>query len=187
MSPASLALLDHPPETEADLDIDGDLVARRIESEAQAVQIMTIWKAKGLQFPVVCLPMLWRPEEAERGRSTPIRTPAADDGPRQGNGLARQPAAGERKQQARDEEASEELRLLYVALTRAQHHTAVWWANSPRECEPGPSVVSCSPATRRPVVLDPERFRTGPVHRPGEDEAVDALAALAARAPGRSP
>ena len=56
-----LALLDHPPDSEADLEVDGDVIARRVESEEQAVQIMTVWKAKGLQFPVVCLPMLWRP------------------------------------------------------------------------------------------------------------------------------
>ena len=25
------------------------------------MQIMTVWAAKGLEFPVVCLPTLWRP------------------------------------------------------------------------------------------------------------------------------
>ena len=126
-----LAVLDHPPEREGDIDIDGDVVARRIESDAQAVQIMTIWKAKGLQFPVVCLPMLWRPGKRDSeviytdphsGRRTMDLAKGTDwpDGT----------AAEQRKQLARGEEASEELRLLYVALTRAKHHTAVWWALS---------------------------------------------------------
>ena len=80
-----LALLDHPPETEGDLEVDGDVIARRIESEAQAVQIMTIWKAKGLQFPVVCLPMLWRPpKNASDVVYTDPDVRSSDDGPRQG-------------------------------------------------------------------------------------------------------
>jgi exodeoxyribonuclease V beta subunit len=126
-----VALLDHPPESEGDLEVDGEVMARRVESEAEAVQIMTVWKAKGLQFPVVCLPMLWR-----RGRTPEDVVYTDPESGRRTMDLAKGTSwpdpseAGRRKQRARDEEASEELRLLYVALTRAQHHTAVWWANS---------------------------------------------------------
>ena len=106
-------------------------MARRIESQAEAVQIMTIWKAKGLQFPVVCLPMLWRPgknpddvvyTDPETGRRTMDLA--------KGTKWPDPATAAARKELAREEEASESLRLVYVALTRAQHHTAVWWANA---------------------------------------------------------
>ncbi len=103
---------------------------------------MTIWKAKGLQFPVVCLPMLWRPArnasdvvytDPESGRRTMDLAKGKD--------WPDATAAEERKQLARREEASEELRLLYVALTRAQHHTSVWWANSSGEFDTGDQSV----------------------------------------------
>ena len=44
-------LLDHPPEAEADADTDGDVTARRIESEAEAVQIMTDLEGQGPGVP----------------------------------------------------------------------------------------------------------------------------------------
>ena len=56
-----LSLLDTEPRHEDDTEVDGDVSARRIASEAASVQIMTVWAAKGLEFPVVCLPTLWRP------------------------------------------------------------------------------------------------------------------------------
>ena len=126
-----LSVLDRPPESEADVDIDGDLVARRIESEAQAVQIMTVWKAKGLQFPVVCLPMLWRME----ARQDEVIYTDPDTHRRtldlaKGSDWPDTRTAARRKAQSRDEIAWEQFRVLYVALTRAQHHTAVWWADS---------------------------------------------------------
>ena len=124
-----LAVLDDPPEAEADMETDAELVARRIESEAQAVQIMTVWKAKGLQFPVVCLPMLWRYEATVREvvYSDPIDGTRRLDLAKGTNWPDRRTAAA-RKELAREEITWEQFRVLYVALTRAQHYTAVWWA-----------------------------------------------------------
>jgi len=176
-----VALLDHPPESDVDLDADVDVTARRIESEAQAVQIMTIWKAKGLQFPVVCLPMLWRPgmgptdvvyTDPDTGRRTMDLAKGKDWPDRRG--------AVERKGWARAEESAEELRLLYVALTRAQHHTAVWWANSSGSRGRALSRVLFA---RDPVdgALDEEQFRSGSCVLPAEDDVPDVLDALAVR------
>jgi exodeoxyribonuclease V beta subunit len=170
-----LSLLDHPPESEADLEVDGDVAARRVESEAEAVQIMTVWKAKGLQFPVVCLPMLWRPR---RNAGDVVYTDP--DSSRRTMDLAKgkdwpDPAtAAFRKLRARDEAAAEQLRLLYVALTRAQHHTAVWWANSSGSTKQALSrfLFARDPATG---AVDPEAFAAGSCVIPPEPDVPAAL------------
>ena len=128
-----LAALDAPPGGQLDADVDADVVARRVESEGEAVLLTTVWRAKGLQYPVVCLPMLWRksgtrrsliytdPTTGERMLDVTLNKPWPD-----------QAGLDQRKALASKEEAAERLRILYVALTRAQHLTAVWWAgNSP--------------------------------------------------------
>ena len=125
-----LALLDAKPEQEEDAEVEGDVAARRIESEDAAVQIMTVWKAKGLEFPIVCLPMLWRKPKSreviytdpESGRKT---LDLAD-----GKGWPENRTAKRRRDLAAEEATGEQLRLLYVAMTRARHRTIVWWANA---------------------------------------------------------
>ncbi len=173
-----LALLDRPPESEGDIEVDGDVVARRIETEAQAVQIMTVWKAKGLQFPVVCLPMLWRPGK----NSTSVVYTDPDSGARtfdlaNGKDWPDPKAADARKQLARAEEAGERLRLLYVALTRAQHHTAVWWADSTGSSK---RALSCFLFARggESGKLDEAVFRSGACTVPRDDAVVDSLQGL---------
>jgi exodeoxyribonuclease V beta subunit len=176
-----LALLDHPPQSEGDIDVDGDVTARRIESEAQAVQIMTIWKAKGLQFPVVCLPMLWRQgmhpsdviytDPTTRHRTMDLA---------KGKDWPDAKAADERKQLARREEASDELRLLYVALTRAQHHTAVWWANSSGSSTRALSRFLFS-RDHQVGSIESTVFRSGGCAIPAEDEVPGVLDAMARR------
>ncbi|MDO4723831.1 MAG: exodeoxyribonuclease V subunit beta [Comamonadaceae bacterium] len=79
----------------------------RLESDAQLIQIVTIHKSKGLEYPVVMLPFASHGERAPSASNA--RTPAT---PRH---------AG---QDAGEEERREALRLLYVALTRARH--ALW-------------------------------------------------------------
>ena len=125
-------VLEAKPEEEADTDTDGSIAARRIESEADAVQIMTIWKAKGLEFPVVCVPTLWRPSQSRRD---PLITTDPATGRRTLDLDNRIPwpdkaTASARKAEAEAEVAGEQLRVLYVALTRARHQTVVWWGNA---------------------------------------------------------
>ena len=100
--------------------------SRRLDTDASAVQIATIHSSKGLQYPLVYLPYAFnrwggRTEEtyvyhdAERHR-------ILDVGPPAGQAPGRSRAAAE--------DAGEELRLTYVALTRAQSQVVVWWAPS---------------------------------------------------------
>lgn len=97
---------------------------RRLDSDAAAVQIVTVHGSKGLQYPVVYLPFGYdnyaRPVEIalyhdEHG----VRTIDVS-----GSGAHWDAHCATH----RAEEDGEELRKLYVALTRAQSQVVVWWA-----------------------------------------------------------
>jgi ATP-dependent exoDNAse (exonuclease V) beta subunit len=49
---------------------EADLAARRVESDSRAVQIMTTFVAKGLEYPVVCCTSLWFAQQGPRPRTT---------------------------------------------------------------------------------------------------------------------
>ena len=93
---------------------------RRLDVDAQAVQFVTIHGSKGLEYPVVYLPQLF--DRAVKDWPT-IHAYHEDDV--RCLDVADSPAA---KRQARREEAEEELRLAYVAMTRAKAQVVTWWA-----------------------------------------------------------
>ncbi len=109
-------------------------VTRRLETDAKAVTILTVHRSKGLEFPIVYLPEAWdrHANSSDEGRILRLHEPTAtssgecvlDVGGRLGPGRA------ERFSRYRDEESGEDLRLLYVALTRAQCQVVTWWAPS---------------------------------------------------------
>ncbi len=107
-----------------------DVVSRRIESDADAVQIMTIHKAKGLQFPFVVVADLWKPREYTDGRDIPkIHQANADGTSRTIIDIGW--ACGMTSQNSITEyvtsQVEEQQRLLYVALTRPEHHLSFLW------------------------------------------------------------
>ncbi|WP_134742276.1 UvrD-helicase domain-containing protein [Nocardioides sp. 503] len=98
---------------------------RRLDSDAKAVQLVTIHASKGLEYPVVYLPAL-----ADRNLPKPT-TPLFHDAEHQrcvAVGGETGSTWGEAVRRWRDEEAGEWLRLLYVAITRAQSQVVCWWA-----------------------------------------------------------
>ena len=105
----------------------GDERTRRLDSDAAAVQVLTIHRSKGLEWPVVYCPYLW-----DTGRIPDEKSPVYfhRDGDRavdvtlEGSGYS----ANRRLHNA--EERGEDLRLAYVALTRARHRTVVHWAGT---------------------------------------------------------
>lgn len=105
----------------------------RLESDAGMVQIVTIHKSKGLEYPVVVLPFAaWRGEPPTRGlvardfhdaQGRPARAWTRKDvlEPAQADAIA---------PQVQREEQAEQQRQLYVALTRAKHALHVVWSRN---------------------------------------------------------
>lgn len=95
----------------------------RLESDEHLVRIVTIHAAKGLEYPVVYCPFLWdggRPRKA-----LPVRFhDAADHRGVLDFGSA---AFAEGEAQAEAERRAEQLRLAYVALTRAKQRCVLAW------------------------------------------------------------
>jgi len=163
---------------EADRDTADEERSRRLESDAAAVQILTIHRSKGLEFPIVYLPYLWEDVPLARDPE-PIffHEPVLDDertidvgleGPDWGRHVARHHA----------EQRGEDLRLAYVALTRARHQAVVWWAGS---FDSRHSALSRLLFARRDDEDVPSTGRSTPT----DDAAIARLEELAARAPGR--
>ncbi|MEO9328872.1 UvrD-helicase domain-containing protein [Gordonia aurantiaca] len=102
--------------------------SRRLDRDTRAVQIMTVHASKGLQFPIVYVPFGWDGTWiGDRGNLTyhdEKGTRRLDVG-----GLGA-PGRQERRRRYAAEVANEDLRLLYVALTRAQSQVVAWWAPS---------------------------------------------------------
>ena len=103
---------------------------RRLESDAEAVQVLTIHRSKGLEFPVVYCPFLWEPGYIPRDPEPVFfHDPAAGDRRTIDVGLD-SPGFAAHVRQHRVEQRGEDLRLAYVALTRAEHQAVIWWAGS---------------------------------------------------------
>ena len=144
----------------SDAAAEGDLEerSRRLDSDAEAVQVLTIHRAKGLEFPIVYCPYLW---DAARmpwdGEPVVYHEPGIEPGHGAGRrvdvtGRGKSASYEAHRKLAAAEKLGEDLRLLYVALTRARHQAVVWW-------------IGTSDSGRSPL----GRLLT---RRPGDPEAV---------------
>ncbi|KUI48176.1 exodeoxyribonuclease V subunit beta [Mycobacterium sp. GA-1199] len=99
---------------------------RRLDNDAAAVQVMTVFVAKGLQFPVVYLPFAFNRHVFEpdlvlyhEGDTRCLHIGGNDS-----------PDFHAVSKVGREEDASDDSRLMYVAMTRAQSQLVAWWAPS---------------------------------------------------------
>ena len=90
----------------------------RLESDEQLVKVVTIHKSKGLEYPLVFLPFICSFRGVDKDRP-PVRYHGDD-----GELIVRTSPDAADVERADQERLAEDLRLLYVALTRARH--ACW-------------------------------------------------------------
>jgi exodeoxyribonuclease V beta subunit len=150
---------------------------RRLESDAAAVQVLTIHRSKGLEFPVVYLPYAWDPSPAPRaGKPVAFHDEDAGDARKVDVGLEGREYQLHR-QRGIVEQRGEDLRLLYVGLTRARHQAVVWWAGTSWSKD---SALARLAFHREPDGTVPHAGR----YTPDDDRARERFEELAARAPG---
>jgi exodeoxyribonuclease V beta subunit len=89
---------------------------RRLDTDARAVQLLTIHGSKGLQYPLVHLPVAF---DCWPGNDSSYLFHEDDR-------RVLDISGGAMPRQASIEKAGEELRLTYVALTRAQSQVVLW-------------------------------------------------------------
>ncbi|WP_251308474.1 UvrD-helicase domain-containing protein, partial [Halomonas sp. NCCP-2165] len=117
------ALIRFLAEAIAEPDDQGEAHKLRLESDADLVQVITIHKSKGLEYPLVFLPFIGN-HRATKADDSPLRWHDAE------GRLRLSLSADEATLAIADRERlGEDLRKLYVALTRARH--ATWLGVAP--------------------------------------------------------
>jgi exodeoxyribonuclease V beta subunit len=97
----------------------------RLESDENSVKLVTIHKSKGLEYPVVFCPFLW-----DGSRMRDRKAPFSFHDESEEKTLTLDLGSSDRERHialAEKEQLAENLRLLYVALTRARNRCTMVW------------------------------------------------------------
>ena len=106
---------------------DDEAQQLRLESDSQLVQVLTVHKSKGLEYPIVFCPYLWDGRLSATDKtvnSLSFHNPQRDYQATLDLGSDQ---LDDHRPWAAREELAENLRLAYVALTRAKHRCYVIW------------------------------------------------------------
>jgi len=125
---------------------------RRLDSDAAAVQIMTVFVAKGLQFPIVYLPFAFN--RHVRSDDILLYHDGADTRCLYIGGTGRSLERQAVEELNRLEAARDNIRLTYVALTRACSQVVAWWAPTKDEVSGGLSRLLRGRTMGEPEVPD---------------------------------
>ena len=124
---------------------------RRLDSDAAAVQVMTVFVSKGLQYPIVYLPFAFN----RNAQDSDVVLFHDEDGMRCLHvGGKDSPDFKAVERLGRKEDASDDSRLTYVALTRAQSQVVAWWSPAYYEPNGGLSRLLRGRRPGEPVVPD---------------------------------
>lgn len=110
------------------MDEPGDEEILRLESDDDLIRVVTIHKSKGLEYPLVFLPFIADWKEVD-GKVRQVSIPGTNPATERRLEIAGKNADEQAWQLADDERLSEDMRLLYVAVTRATH--ALWLGLAP--------------------------------------------------------
>jgi exodeoxyribonuclease V beta subunit len=159
----------------------GDEQIVRLESDADLVQVITVHKAKGLEYPLVFLPYACTFRAVDRSRTRFLNLAGAD-----GTRTLHLQFDDELLAAADKDRLREDLRLLYVALTRARH--ALWLgvtaltAGRSRECSAHRSAFGCLVGGGAPTDAAGLAAQVQALAQAGSGVVVEA-----AQAPGHTP
>jgi len=137
----------------------------RLERDENAVRLVTVHKSKGLQYPVVFCVFSWKNSEIERGGEEQVFF----HDPKREHRLVRDigpDISDDHRNLAREEKLAENVRLLYVALTRAKNRCYFVWGGMKNSATSAPAWLfhrppnldgSIIPALRAnfPLLTDP--------------------------------
>ncbi|HEU5077101.1 MAG TPA: exodeoxyribonuclease V subunit beta, partial [Polyangiaceae bacterium] len=104
-----------------------DTLQIRLESDDHAVRLTTMHKSKGLEYPVVYCPYLWRDANLFQQDTKNLKVHDESGAHQLRLDLRPVDAKSAALASAQRESLAEHLRLAYVALTRARHRTVVVW------------------------------------------------------------
>lgn len=105
--------------------VSADEQQLRLESDEDAIKIITLHSSKGMEYPIVFCPYLWQRGDRLKKEKLIIKCHEkakmiADLGSEQFE---------QHRQVALDEELAEQLRIFYVAVTRAKYRCYINWAD----------------------------------------------------------
>jgi exodeoxyribonuclease V beta subunit len=137
---------------------EADRTELRLESDADAVKILTIHKSKGLEYDVVFCPGLWTCRRT--GEHEPVLVHEDGETVVFDHGSSKR---AERGRLAEAERLAEDLRLVYVALTRARYRCYVAWGPVLPKSTNGPATGSWHTALG--YLLRPSEITGDPAQR----------------------